>query len=325
MSTTAPARPPAAPARGARAARRAGVAAVQLVAASLLVFTLTTLLPGDTAEIVLGPDATDDQVERLRTTLGTDRPPLERLGGWAGGLLRGDLGDSLVTGRPVVGELVDRLGATALLGGLALLVTVPLAVAVGVVAGRRPGGAGDRASTGVVAALQAAPEFALGLLLVGVFSLQLGWLPATAGGGSLLTPAVLVLPVAVLVSSQLGRLSRQIRLGVVQTDRSPHVAHLRRLGLPEGVVLTRHVLPGAVSPSLQQLARVVDGMLGGVVVVEALFALPGVGAGFVQAVQLRDLPMIQGYALLFAATTIGVNLVVDVVAARLTPTREEAP
>ena len=311
--------------RGPVVAHRAGVAAVQLAAASVLVFALTTLLPGDTAEIVLGPDATDNQVERLRVRLGLDRPASERFADWASGLLRGDLGDSLVTGRPVLDELTDRLGTTALVGGTALLVTVPLAAAIGVLAGRHPGRPADRISTGTVAALQAAPEFALGLLLVGLFSLQLGWLPATAGGGSLLTPAVLVLPVLVLVSAQLGRLSRQVRLGVVQADRSPHVTHLRRLGLPEGVVLARHVLPGGVAPALQQLARVTDGMLGGVVVVEALFALPGVGAGFVEAVTLRDLPLVQGYALLFAATTIVVNLVVDLVAARSAPVREEVP
>ena len=325
MSTVARTRPEGPVRRRRPALRRAGVAAVQLAAATVLVFALTTLLPGDTAEIVLGPDATDDQVVRLRTELELDRPALERFGEWAAGLLRGDLGASLVTERPVLDELADRLGSTMLLGGLALLITIPLAVAVGVFAGRRPGRPGDRISTGVVAALQAAPEFAVGLLLVGLFSLQLGWLPATAGGGSLLTPAVLVLPVVVLVSSQLGRLSRQVRLGVVQTDRSPHVEHLRRLGLPESVVLTRHVLPGGVAPSLQQLARVVDGMLGGVVVVEALFALPGVGAGFVEAVQQRDLPVVQGYALLFATTTILVNLAADLATARLTPVRDEAP
>ncbi|ANY07195.1 ABC transporter permease [Pseudonocardia sp. HH130630-07] len=319
MSATAPAGTAAA------VGRRAGAAVVQLAAAAGLVFALTTLLPGDAADIVLGPDATDDQVARLRTDLGLDRPAGVRLAEWAGGLLRGDLGDSLVTGRPVLDELLDRLGTTLLLGGTALLVTVPLAVVLGVAAGRRPGRPVDRVSTGVVAGVQAAPEFALGLLLVGVFSLQLGWFPATAGGGSLLTPSVLVLPVVVLAAAQLGRLSRQVRLGVVQADRSPPVVHLRRLGLPERVVLTRHVLPGAVAPAVQQLARVVDGMLGGVVVVEALFALPGVGAGFVEAVGQRDLPMVQGYALLAAATTIGVNLAADLVTARLAPVREEQP
>lgn len=325
LPVTATAPPDRRPGSARLLARRVAVALAQFAAVSVIVFALTTLLPGDTADVVLGPDATDDQVTVLRTELGLDRPATERFLDWAGGLLTGDMGRSLVTGQPVAGELAARLGSTALLGGLALALLVPAAVALGVVAGRRPGSGTDRALTGTVSALQAVPEFALGLVLVALFSLQLGWLPATAGGGSLLSPGVLVLPVLVLAANQLGRLARQIRLGVVETDRAPHVTHLRRLGLPERVVLLRHVLPGGALPSLQQLARIVDGLLGGVVVVEALFALPGVGAGFVDAVQARDLPLVQGYALLFAATTILVNLVLDVVSARLVPVREDAP
>jgi peptide/nickel transport system permease protein len=311
--------------RGRSAVVRAGVAAAQLAAATVVIFLLTTMLPGGTAEIVLGPDATDEQVRELSAQLGTDRPALDRFTEWAGRALTGDLGTSLVTGRPVVDEIAGRFGFTVLLTGLSLLVTVPLAVLVGAAAGRRPGSRTDRASTATVSALQAAPQFALGLLLVGLFALQLGWFPATAGGGSLLTPGVLVLPVAVLVASQVGWLSRQVRQGVLQTDRSPHVTHLRRLGLPERVVLWRHVLPGGVAPSLQQLARIVEGTLGGVVVVESLFALPGVGAGVVEAVQNRDLPLVQGYALLAAVVTILTTLLVDLLTARLTPVREEVP
>jgi peptide/nickel transport system permease protein len=169
---------------------------------------------------------------------------------------------------------------------------------------------------------QAVPDFALGLLLVAALSLQLGWLPATAAGTvglSGLTAAMLVLPVTILVCNQLGRLARQVRIGVAEAEAAEHVAHLRRLGLGERAVLLRHVLPGGVVPSVQQLARTVDGLLGGVLVVETLFALPGVGSGFVAAVRARDLPVVQAYALLFAATTIAVNLVADLVSDRLVP------
>lgn len=296
----------------------------QLAAVSVAVFALTTLLPGDTAEIVLGPDAQPEQVEVLRGQLGLDRPVWERFGSWLLGLVQGDLGTSLVTGRPVTAELGARLGQTLVLTVLAAAVLVPAAVAIGIAGGRRPGSPLDRALTAATTVAQAVPDFALGLLLVALFALQLGWLPATAAGSSGLTgiaPAMLVLPVAVLVSNQLGRLSRQIRIGVVETDASEHVAHLRRLGLGEQAVLLRHVLPGAVVPSVQQLARIVDGLLGGVVIVEALFALPGVGSGFVAAVQARDLPVVQGYAIVFAATTVLVNLVADLVSLRLVPQR----
>lgn len=307
-----------------RLAARVAVAAGQLVAVSVLVFALTTALPGDTAEVVLGQQATPEQVAALRAQLGLDRPVLVRFGEWAVGVLTGDPGRSLVTGVPVAAELAGRLATTATVAGCALAVLVPLALAAGVVAGRRPGSVTDRVLTGLATAAQAVPEFAAGLVLVAVLAVGLGWLPATAGGGSFGGPAVLVLPVVVLAGNQVGRLARQIRVGVVETERAEYVVHLRRLGMGERTLLWRHVLPGAVPPTVQQLARVVDGLLGGVVVVEALFALPGVGAGFVDAVAGRDLPLVQGYALLFATTTVVVNLVADLVSDRLAPHRDPA-
>jgi peptide/nickel transport system permease protein len=298
------------------------VALGQLAAVTVVVFALTTFLPGDTADVVLGPLATPEQIEVLRGQLGLDRPVTERFASWVGGLLQGDLGTSLATGRPVVEDLGARFGLTAVLAGLAVAVLVPLAVALGCYGGRRPGSVPDRLVTAATTVAQAVPDFALGLLLVALFALQLGWLPATAAGTvglSGLTAAMLVLPVAILVSNQLGRLARQVRIGVVECDAAEHVTHLRRLGLGERTLLVRHVLPGAVVPSVQQAARTLDGLLGGVLVVEALFALPGIGSGFVAAVQTRDLPVVQAYALLFAVTTVLVNLVADLVSARLVP------
>jgi peptide/nickel transport system permease protein len=303
-------------------ALRVGVAVLQLAAVSVAVFVLTTFLPGDTAEVVLGPLATPEQIEVLRGQLGLDRPPLERFADWLGGLLRGDLGTSLATGLPVLQDAAPRLALTVLLAVLAVVVLVPTAVALGLYGGRHPGSPADRLITASTTVAQAVPDFALGLLLVALFALDLGWLPATAAGTvglSGLTVPMLVLPVAILVSNQLGRLARQVRIGVVETDAAEHVAHLRRLGLAEHTVLLRHVLPGGVVPSVQQFARTVDGLLGGVLVVEALFALPGIGSGFVSAVQTRDLPVVQTYALLFAVTTVVVNLAADLVSARLVP------
>jgi peptide/nickel transport system permease protein len=306
----------------ARVVARVGLAVLQLAAVSVAVFALTTFLPGDTAEVVLGPLATPEQIAVLRGQLGLDRPPVERFADWIGGLLHGDLGTSLATGLPVWQDAGARLGLTVLLALLAVIVLVPLAVGVGLHGGRHPGAPADRLITAATTIAQAVPDFALGLLLVAFFALQLGTLPATAAGVvgfSGLTVPMLVLPVAVLVSNQLGRLARQVRIGVVEADAAEHVAHLRRLGLGERDVLLKHVLPGSVVPSVQQLARTVDGLLGGVLVVEALFALPGIGSGFVAAVQTRDLPVVQTYALLFAVTTVGINLVADLASARLVP------
>ncbi|HEY2224050.1 ABC transporter permease [Actinomycetospora sp.] len=324
MTTTAPSPRPVDRPRSLprRLTGRVAVAAGQLAAVSVIVFALTTVLPGDTAEVVLGQQSTPEQVAALRAQLGLDRPVVLRFADWAGGVLTGDPGRSLVTGVPVADELAGRLASTATVAGSALAVLVPVALAAGVTAGRRPGSVTDRVITALATAGQAIPEFASGLVLVAVFAVGLGWLPATAGGGSFTGPAVLVLPVVVLALNQVGRLARQIRVGVVETDRAEYVVHLRRLGMAERTLLWRHVLPGAVPPTVQQLARVVDGLLGGVVVVEALFALPGVGAGFVDAVEGRDLPLVQGYALLFATTTVLVNLAADLVSDRLAPHRE---
>lgn len=307
-----------------RAALRVLGAGGQLTAVTVAVFLLTTLLPGDTAEVVLGPDARPEQIEVLRGQLGLDRPVWERFGDWVLGLLHGDLGTSLVTGRPVVEDVSARLGLTVLLAGLAVAVLIPLAVGAGLLGGRRPGSPVDRLLTAGMTITQAVPDFALGLLLVALFALQLGWLPATAAGSvgwSGLDAAMFVLPIAILVSNQLGKLARQVRIGVVEADAAEHVAHLRRLGLAERTVLLRHVLPGALVPSVQQLARIVDGLLGGVLIVEALFVLPGIGSGFVTAVQTRDLPVVQAYAVLFAATTVLVNLAGDLLSDRLVPQR----
>ncbi|RRO16916.1 ABC transporter permease [Saccharopolyspora rhizosphaerae] len=308
------------------AVRRLATGFLHVVVVATAVFALTSWLPGDAAVVVLGEDASDGQVAALRAQLGVDRPWGDRFLDWAGGLLRGDLGTSLLTGEPVAEQLGRELSSTAVLTGLVLVLVLPLSAVIGVVSGMRPGSRTDRSLNAVVVVLTAIPEFALGMVLVAVLALHLGWLPATAAGLSGLSladqPAVLVLPVTVLVCKQLSALARQVRVGVAGAVDAGYATHLRVLGVPERSVLLRHVLPNALAPAVQQLARTVDGLLGGVVVVEALFGLTGVGAGFVDAVKTRDLPVVQGYALVFVVTTVLVNTAADVAARRLVPQQE---
>lgn len=305
---------------------RLGTGALQIAVVTTVVFALTARLPGDTAVVALGEHATEERVAELRAQLGLDRSWTERFADWLSGLVRGDLGTSLLTGQPVAAQIGADLGATAVLAATALAIVLPLALLIGVISGTRPGSGADRALNLVVVVLHAIPEFALGMVLVAVFALQLGWLPATAAGLSGLSlaeePGVLVLPVAVLVCKQLCALTRQVRVGVVEAAAAGFAAHLRLLGMAERDVVLRHVLPNGIAPAVQQLARTVDGLLGGVVVVEALFGLPGVGSGFVEAVKARDLPAVQGYALLFVLTTVLVNVLADIAAHRLVPQRE---
>ncbi|WP_406143869.1 ABC transporter permease [Streptomyces sp. NBC_01012] len=306
--------------------RRSLLAVVQCLVVLVAVFAVGSLLPGDTADVLRGELGTPEQVAALRTQLGLDEPALTRFGHWLGHLLTGHFGNSLTTGLPVGDEIGHRVGVTLLLGVPALVLVTVLGPLLGTVSGLREGSRVDRVLNTAAVVLHAVPEFVLGLLLVASVSLAAGLLPATAIGMDttdlLAQPAVLVLPVIVLTARHLCDLARQVRAGVAAGRHGPVAEHLRLLGMRERTVVLRHVLPGALGPAAQQFARCVEGLLGGAVLVEAVFGFRGLGGGFVEAVQNRDLPQVQTYALLFAGTAVVVNLVGDLVAHRLAPRRE---
>ncbi|RFU82695.1 ABC transporter permease [Streptomyces triticagri] len=306
--------------------RRTLLAVVQCLVVLVAVFAVGSLLPGDTADVLRGELGTPEQVAALRSRLGLDEPAWPRFVHWLGGLATGDLGTSLTTGVPVGDDLGRRVGVTLLLGVPALLLVTLLAPLLGTVCGLREGSRADRAMNATAVLLHAVPEFVLALLLVASVSLAAGLLPATAIGmdtGALLAqPSVLVLPVVVLTARHLCDLARQIRVSVAAERHGPVAEHLRLLGLRERTVVLRHVLPNALGPAAQQYARCVEGLLGGAVLVEAVFGFRGLGGGFVEAVENRDLPEVQAYALLFTGTAVVVNLLGDLVAYRLAPRRE---
>nr|WP_239091695.1 ABC transporter permease [Streptomyces sp. SID14478] len=306
--------------------RRCLLAVLQCLVVLVAVFAVGTLLPGDTADVLRGELGTPEQVAALRDQLGLDEPAWTRFGQWLGHLLTGDLGNSLTTGLPVGDDIGRRAGVTVLLGVPALLLVTVLAPVVGTVSGLREASRVDRALNTAALVLHAVPEFVLGLLLVASVSLAAGLLPATAVGmdadALLAQPAVLVLPVIVLTSRHLCDLARQIRAGVAAERHGAVAEHLRLLGMRERTVVLRHVLPNALGPAAQQYARCVEGLLGGAVLVEAVFGFRGLGNGFVEAVQNRDAPQFQTYALLFAGTAVFVNLLGDLAAHRLAPRRE---
>ncbi|MEV4976692.1 ABC transporter permease [Streptomyces scopuliridis] len=308
------------------ALQRLALGVAQLALLAVLVFALTALLPGDAADVRNDEDATDAQVAALREQLGLDLPAVERFTDWAAGMLTGDLGTSLVSGGPVAGILADTVGTTLLLGAVTLAVVLPLAVLLGVASGLREGGRLDRAVTSVTLALNAVPDFVLALLLVAGLSLKLGLLPATWVGveaGDLLTePALLVLPVTVVATRVVCLLSRQVRAGVVSVLGAGYIAQARRLGVPRRTLLLRHVLPNAAVPGVQELARVGDNLVGGVLIVEAVFAVPGVATALVRAVEARDVPTVQGLALVVAVAALLFSLAADLLCHRLVPRTE---
>ncbi|WP_407552300.1 ABC transporter permease [Streptomyces sp. Pv4-95] len=303
-------------------ARRLLLGAGQTAAVVLLVFALTEALPGDAAVALAGDQPDPERIAAIRATMQLDRPAPERLAHWAGALLHGDFGHSLVTGRPVTGYLADGLGPTLLLATLTVVLLVPVGVSLGVLAARREGGRADRVISAVTLGVYAVPEFAFGVLLVFVFALRLDWLPPTAvgyGGDLLAHPAALVLPVAVLLARPVCSISRLVRAGMVDALASPYAAQARRYGIGPARVRWAHALPNAVAPAAQQLARTVDWLLGGVIVVEALFVIPGLGTVLLDAVSARDLPVVQGLAVVFGLVTVVLNLGADLVTHRLAP------
>ncbi len=300
--------------------RRAGVGLLQILAVATLVFAFLEALPGDAAVAAAGDDPDPARIAALRQQFGLDRPVWQRYGDWLGGLVTGDLGASLRSGRPVVSLLGTAAGPTTVLALVTLAVLVPLTVALGVCAAVRAGGWFDRAVSSTTVALHCVPEFALAVLLIAVFALWLGLLPATAVGGGLLEdPALLVLPVVVLLARSAAAPVRTLRGAMIDALASDYVAHARRHGLPRWRVLLGHALPNAAAPAVQQLARTVDWLVGGIIVVEAIFAIPGLSAVLVEAVAARDVPVVQGVTVMVAAVAVLANLTADVIAFRLAP------
>ncbi|TVL89494.1 ABC transporter permease [Streptomyces sp. SAJ15] len=307
--------------------RRLLLGAAQIAAVVLLVFALTEALPGDAATSLAGDQPDPARIAAIRAEMELDRPAHQRLLDWAAGLLHGDLGTSLVSGRPVTTYLGDGFGPTLLLASLTLALLVPIALGLGVLAASRAGGRTDRLISSATLGVYAVPEFALGVLLVTVFALRLDWLPPTAvgyGTDLLDHPAVLVLPVLVLLSRPVCSLSRLVRAGMIDALAAPYAAQARRYGVSETRVRYAHALPNAIAPAAQQLARTVDWLLCGVIVVEALFVIPGLGTVLMNGVAERDLPVVQGLAVVFGVIAVVLNLAADLVARRFSPRTEMA-
>ncbi|MEW2635037.1 ABC transporter permease [Streptomyces sp. NPDC048389] len=308
-------------------ARRLLLGLGQTAAVVLLVFALTEALPGDAAVALAGDQPDPERIAAIREAMDLDRPAHERLADWVAGLLHGDFGTSLASGRPVTTYIADGLGPTLLLAALTVVLLVPVGVGLGVLAARHEGRLVDRLVSSTTLGVYAVPEFAFGVLLITVFALRLGWLPPTAvgyGTDLLAHPAALVLPVVVLLSRPVCSMARLVRAGMIEALASPYVAHARRYGITGARVRYTHALPGAVAPAAQQLARTIDWLLGGVIVVEALYVIPGLGTVLINAVAERDVPVVQGLAVLFGLTTVVLNIGADLVTRRFAPRAEAA-
>jgi peptide/nickel transport system permease protein len=291
-------------------AGRVALAALGLLARRLMllaallaaVYTAVTVLPGDAAGATVDRGAGAAAVAARRAQLGLDRPLSERFARWMGGLFTGQLGVT-ARGEPVADLVLGALPNTVLLGTLALVLTVTVAVALACWAAVRPGGLLDRVVTTTATVTLALPEFVVGSLLVLVLALWLGLLPAVAitGAGGTVPASALVLPVLAIAIPQIGWNSRLVRAALAEESQPPHVDAAVLDGLPRHRLLLRHLLPGALPTVAASAVTSVGLVLGGTVVVEAVFNYPGIGSVLAQAVTDRDAPLVAGVVVITGA------------------------
>ena len=304
-------------------ARRIALGLVTLFVVSLIVFAGTEVLPGDVAQAVLGQGATPETLAAYRAEMNLDRPAHERYFEWFFGLFTGDLGNSLATQRPVSEIIGPRLPKTLLLGGLAALIAVPLAVGLGLTCAMRPGGWFDRSVTTGSIAIISAPEFLIATLLVLVFAVELRWLPAISrispSSTWLETLTALALPIATLTAAVLAPMMRMTRSAILNVLSQPAIEMAILKGVPRRKIILKHALPNAIAPIINVIAVNLAYIIGGVLVVETIFSYSGVAKLMVDGVASRDIPVVQACAMFFCAAYILLNLIADVVSIMANP------
>jgi peptide/nickel transport system permease protein len=290
---------------------------------SVVVFLALQVLPGDAAAAILGRQATPEALAALRQELGLDESLWARYWDWVSGLLTGDLGTAYSSQLPVSEVIGDRLVNTLTLALVATAVMVPLSLLLGVLAGIRAGRAADGWISASTLAFIAVPDFIVGTLLSLLFGVTLTLLPPVSlvapGVNPLQTPDVLVLPVATLTLVGSAYMIRMVRAGVVEALASDYVQMARLNGMPERRVVVRYALRNALAPAVNVIALTLQWLVGGVAITEVVFSYPGIGLLLVEAVQTRDLPLVQTLAMLVAVLYILINLVADLVVVLLIP------
>lgn len=306
------------------ALQRIVLAVFTLVLVAVVVFITTELLPGDICTTYLGRDVrNEERLERCRQERGLNRPPLERFGEWAGGILQGDLGTSLNRDRPIAEVIGNRLRNTFVLGIAAALVGIPIAIVLGVIIALKRDTALDVTVSSAALFAMTLPDFVIATVLVFIFSIVLGWLPAVTlvavnAPISELLPNI-VLPIVVLTFVMVAHIMRLVRTSMIDVLESEYVQMARLKGVPGRQIIVRHVLPNALLPAINIIALTLGWLLGGTTIIESIFNYPGVGTLLIKAISDRDIPLVQSLALLLALIYIGLNLVADLLTLALNP------
>ncbi|MBA3640333.1 MAG: ABC transporter permease [Acidobacteriota bacterium] len=286
-----------------------------LLGVATLVFALIHLVPGDPAQAMLGEGASQEEIQRLRTSLGLDRPLLTQYTGFLGGLVRGDLGTSFRYNTPVTQQIMSRLGNTAKLALAAMLVAILFAVPLGIIAAVFRGRAPDHVAMTMALAGISMPNFWLGPLLAILFAVYLGWLPVS-GTGSL---AHLVLPAATLGAALSAILARMTRASLLEELRELYVLAARARGLSGARAVLRHAFRNSLIPVVTIIGLQFGAVLTGTIITETIFAWPGLGRLLIQAINFRDYPLVQGCILFIAVTYVLMNLLTDLTYGLLDP------
>jgi peptide/nickel transport system permease protein len=303
--------------------QRLALGLLSLFAVSVIIFLAVGLLPGDIAQAMLGQSATPETVAAYRAQLGLDLPPLTRFGHWIWNLVQGDLGVSLANQRPISDLVGARLGNTFSLALLAALVSVPLALLLGMLAALYRNSWFDRLLNTSALSAVSFPEFFVAYILILVFAVKLNWFPSIS---SLSPNATLgevlersVLPVATLSLVVIAQMMRMTRASLINLLASPYIEMARLKGISQSRIIFRHALPNALAPIVNVVALNLAYLVVGVVVVEVVFVYPGLGQLLVDSVAKRDIPVVQACSLIFAATYILLNTSADVLSIASNP------
>jgi ABC-type dipeptide/oligopeptide/nickel transport system permease component len=295
--------------------RRLVLAVPTLLGVLVVVFALLYVAPGDPVLAMVGERADSATIARLRAELRLDDPLPIQFAHYVGGAVRGDLGRSYITGRPIAQDILERFPKTLLLAATAMLIASTLGITIGVLSARHPGGWTDRLSLGLAYLGISFPVYWVGLILIFVFAVVLRWLPPSGYGRA----EFLILPALALGSRSIAFLARVTRSTMLETLGSDYVRTARAKGLRERVVVARHALRNALIPIITVLGLDFGYYLTGSILTETIFSWPGLGRYVVNAISRRDLPAIQGSVLFLSIVFVAVNLITDLAYAKADP------
>lgn len=297
-------------------ARRLALGLVLLLGVSALIFAGTQMLPGDVAQAILGQSATPEALANLRREMGLNDPAYLRYWNWLAGAVQGNFGVALSNGTDITSALSKRLGNTLFLAFWTAVVSVPLAIALGLLAVRYRNGVVDRMISGLGLASTSLPEFFVGYVLMYFFAVKLQWVTSvsTVYDGMPLAErlAAIVLPVCVLTTAVLAHMMRMTRAAILNVMQSAYIETAELKGLGALQVIYRHAMPNALAPIINVVMLNLAFLVVGVVVVEVIFVYPGMGQYLVDHVAKRDVPVVQACGLIFATVYIGLNMVADI-------------